>query len=65
MTQVLQDNLDSSNKRLWEDPALMVERSLIARAQQFGPNSGGANGPSFDSMISPFVQSTASPPCTV
>ena len=52
----LQNNSNLPTKRLWEDPGLTVERNLVAHAQQFGPNSGG--GPSPNSMISPFVNST-------
>ena len=63
MTISLQDDLNLSGKRLWEDPGLTVERNLVARAQQFGPNSGGADNSSPNSMISPFVQSAAPPAC--
>lgn len=35
----------TGEKNLWEDPCLVVERSLVARAQGIGPNTGG---PSFD-----------------
>lgn len=34
----------SVEKALWEDPRLVVERNLVARAQGIGPN----NGPSLD-----------------
>lgn len=32
-------------KAPWEDPCLVVERTLVARAQGIGPNTGG---PSFN-----------------
>lgn len=35
----------SSEKTLWEDPCLVVERNLVARAQGTGPNT---SGPSFN-----------------
>lgn len=58
-----EDQLASNGKRLWKDPAFELERTLVARAQQFGPNGTGAEGPSFGSLISPFGASSDPQAC--
>lgn len=58
-----QDNVTLSGKRSWTDPAFELERNLVVRAQQFGPNGTGVEGPSFGSLISPFGQSADPQAC--